>query len=415
MNIEAAALLDAIRGNAVVLDPAGTIVAANEAWMRFCRTNDGDPSAALPPASYFEPLPDDDPAGIGIRKVLDGKRPTYERVYPCHAPAEERWFRVVATRLAQGGALVVHYDVTDEQERIAAILDGSPFPIIELTLDGDAVYVSPAWTRVTGQDGSASDGRGWLTAIAEHDRGRVVDTLGNAIATSERCSIDARLAGTEGVGWIRLVAAPHHDQHGQLRRYVVSAVDVTADRANARRLAQVAQYDQLTGLPNRVQFEIALAASLAGLAATDDPPEGVGVLFIDLDDFKAVNDTHGHAAGDTVIRTVASRINSALRPGDTAARFGGDEFLVLATRTPGTTALHDLASRLVSAVREPIALNGGVEVRVGASVGGVVVRHGLDHSEVIALADQAMYRAKAGDGVHIEELEPAGTKASSFR
>ncbi len=157
-------------------------------------------------------------------------------------------------------------------------------------------------------------------------------------------------------------------------------------------LAHQAAHDPLTDLPNRTQARTLTAAALhrgrrAGTMT--------GLLFVDLDGFKGVNDRFGHATGDTVLRTVAGRLRSALRPGDVVCRLGGDEFVVLVEQVSAERELAELAERLIDTVSRPIR-EGGQDMRVGASIGIAVAQDAaVDADALFAEADAAVYRAKA--------------------
>lgn len=157
-------------------------------------------------------------------------------------------------------------------------------------------------------------------------------------------------------------------------------------------LAHRALHDELTGLPNRTLFldRVALA-----LAQSVRDTLSVAVLFLDLDGFKSVNDEHGHAAGDTVLQAVATRLLSSLRPGDTAARFGGDEFTMLTTGVSRVEDVVGLAERLVKRMATPFEL-GASDITLGASI-GIALACGIakDADAIVTDADEAMYRAKA--------------------
>nr|WP_240897567.1 GGDEF domain-containing protein [Kineococcus vitellinus] len=154
-----------------------------------------------------------------------------------------------------------------------------------------------------------------------------------------------------------------------------------------RALREQARTDALTGLANRAAFTEALQR------AASAPEAGFSVAFVDLDDFKLVNDARGHAAGDELLRTVAARLRAAVREGDVCARLGGDEFAVLLHGTDGASA-GALAERFVTALAEPVALPGG-SARVGASIGVAHRAPGEDAEQVVQHADVSMYAAKA--------------------
>ncbi|MDY7106088.1 MAG: diguanylate cyclase [Actinomycetota bacterium] len=167
-----------------------------------------------------------------------------------------------------------------------------------------------------------------------------------------------------------------------------------------RRLTDQAYTDGLTGLPNRRS----LIERLERLVAAGTPG---GVMYIDLDDFKLVNDGLGHAAGDALLREVAARLGGAVRRTDLVARLGGDEFAVLLAAPAGEEDARQVAARVVDAVREPFDI-GGSAVQVGASVGVSLCRPGLeDASILLSEADVAMYAAKAASAAGVEIFEPA--------
>jgi diguanylate cyclase (GGDEF)-like protein len=157
------------------------------------------------------------------------------------------------------------------------------------------------------------------------------------------------------------------------------------------RLSYLAQFDALTGLPNRTMYLDRLGQSLVE-AERDHRP--VGVLFVDLDRFKAVNDTFGHAVGDLVLEQAASRLNAAVRPGDTVGRLGGDEFAVALAHLANADDAASVAQKLVTQLSMPFQI-GGHTIYVSASIGiSVHPVDGNDPDTLLKCADTAMYRAK---------------------
>ncbi len=158
-----------------------------------------------------------------------------------------------------------------------------------------------------------------------------------------------------------------------------------------RRLAELAQFDQLTGLANRVLFRDYL---LKTLARADRHRELVAVMLLDLDRFKTVNDTHGHEAGDMLLKQIAQRLRGALRESDLVARLGGDEFTVVMDGLSDPSAIAGFATRILDVVRQPVQL-GSADVVTSASIGISVYPTDVDNiDELLASADAAMYRAK---------------------
>ncbi len=167
-------------------------------------------------------------------------------------------------------------------------------------------------------------------------------------------------------------------------------------QAATERLAHQAAHDTLTGLPNRAAVLARIAAELADARAGRPLP---AVLFVDLDGFKVVNDSMGHEAGDVLLCGVAARLRQAVRDTDVVGRLAGDEFVVVAPRTPDRAGAVEVARRVLAGLEEPLAVPGGGGARrlvnIGASVGVAVAQHAhTDPDELLRDADMAMYRAK---------------------
>ena len=175
---------------------------------------------------------------------------------------------------------------------------------------------------------------------------------------------------------------------GDLARSIQMAIERKSFEAQ---LAERANFDSLTGLVSRTLFQDRLAHAVARARRTD---ERAGLLFIDLDGFKAVNDALGHAAGDEVLRLVAARFRVAVRESDTLARFGGDEFTILIEPLAGAAAAARVAERVLAALRGPLAV-AEQEVCVTPSIGvAMFPDHAGEADALLRAADAAMYRAK---------------------
>jgi len=173
---------------------------------------------------------------------------------------------------------------------------------------------------------------------------------------------------------------------------LIAAIDITERKQAEARIAHMAHHDALTDLPNRVLFRQRMSEALA---LHGRGGELLGTLCLDLDNFKLVNDALGHPVGDRLLETVAGRIESVMRKGDTAARLGGDEFAVLASNVKAPDELAILAQRLIDVVGEPYQIDGQA-VTVGTSIGiAVAPGDGADADRLLRNADMALYRAKA--------------------
>lgn len=179
------------------------------------------------------------------------------------------------------------------------------------------------------------------------------------------------------------------DDNARLLAQLEIALEAT--RAKARKYQDAALYDGLTGLPNRAHF---LARLEEVCLEHRGRPDGFAVLFLDLDDFKAINDNHGHAAGDAVLCETATALTSCLREADLVARLGGDEFVVLLSRLRhGERDAQLIASNILASLGRPRSID-GIELSIEASVGWVPHDGELDAASVLAAADAAMYQHK---------------------
>lgn len=177
--------------------------------------------------------------------------------------------------------------------------------------------------------------------------------------------------------------------------YIDTVIDITRQRMTEERLTSLAYHDLLTGLPNRLLFDDRLHLELAhaqrsGLA--------LGVLFIDLDNFKPVNDTHGHNVGDLLLQEITARLKRCLREGDTVSRRGGDEFTVILSEIGSRSNCEKIVQVILFQLEKPIQIGHEV-ISVGASIGiSMSPQDGKDGPQLVARADEAMYRAKQAGG-----------------
>ena len=233
-----------------------------------------------------------------------------------------------------------------------------------------------------------------LSLVHPEDRAATAGALARAITGEGKVEVEWRVKRPDGsVGWFW--AETHVEADASGRAVAVRGVcqDVTEHRATAERIYRLAHHDALTGLANRSLLHDRVGEAIIRVRRSEGT---LAVLCLDLDGFKAVNDLHGHAAGDCLLREVAARLGKAVRETDTVARLGGDEFVVLQADPIQPETAQALAERLVAALAEPYDLGVGEPQRaVTASVGVALFPADGDNPEILLHnADTALYRAK---------------------
>jgi diguanylate cyclase (GGDEF)-like protein/PAS domain S-box-containing protein len=328
------------------------------------------------------------------------------RMYVDRLASEERHKEEVL-RL-HGDTLAALEAARQSEQRYALAAAGSNDGLWDWDVRADALYSSERWKMIIGlsPEHSVSTMEEWLTLVDEEDRAALQQAL-HAHLAGERSHFEHeyRMRHVDGsVRWVLCRGIAIRDEAGQAIRMAGSQTDISEQRAIRDSLAQAAQHDPLTNLPNRTLFRELLQRAIA--QGTRSPAPGYAVLFIDLDGFKGVNDTHGHVVGDRFLRAIAERLQSYLRPGDALARLGGDEFAVLAERLATPDDVRAIAERLQQALAAPFHVHDH-ELRGSASIGIVV--GAPQYRSVDALlrdADIAMYRAKAAGRGGYELFDP---------
>ncbi|WP_432543399.1 putative bifunctional diguanylate cyclase/phosphodiesterase [Kineococcus sp. SYSU DK002] len=288
------------------------------------------------------------------------------------------------------------------EERFATLAQSSPVPTIVSDLGARLSRVNDAFAELVGLPAEDLCGTAWLTHVVDDERAGVVEAVA-AVLAGERVVVDTRLRNAAGqVRWVTIRLAPSRTP-GYGAGFIGTVEDVTDRLAREHRLAYQAQHDLLTGLPNRLALLERLAdlvgdGTTSGPAGPAGPGEGVGVLMVDLDDFKTVNDGLGPEAGDAVLVEIARRLARTVRSGDMVARPGGDEFVLVCGDLTDLDAVEATARRVLDAVLAPVEVN-GLRLRLVASI-GVVLLSGLRCSaeEVVRDAGIAVHEAKAAGG-----------------
>ncbi|WP_432562110.1 putative bifunctional diguanylate cyclase/phosphodiesterase [Kineococcus sp. SYSU DK003] len=311
----------------------------------------------------------------------------------------QEWFWVVTVVLPEDER--AQAALRAAEERFATLAQSSPVPTIVSDVGARLSRVNDAFAQLVGLPAEELCGTGWLTHVVDDERAGVVEAVARVLA-GERVVLDTRLRNAAGqVRWVTVRLAPSRTP-GYGAGFIGTVEDVTDRLAREHRLAYQAQHDLLTGLPNRLALLERLADLLAlpGQAGTQPggPGSNVGVLMVDLDDFKTVNDGLGPEAGDAVLVEIARRLARTVRGGDMVTRPGGDEFVLVCSDLTDLDAVRATAQRVLDAVLAPVEVN-GLALRLVASI-GVVLLEGLTCSaeEVVRDAGIAVHEAKAAGG-----------------
>jgi len=259
-----------------------------------------------------------------------------------------------------------------------------------------ALYISPAFERIWQMPVSEiyADWRAWLRHVHEDDREPLRHAM-NTLRPDEEGEFEYRVCppGGETRHVVMRVYVVRDGQGHDVRRAGV-VQDVTERKAQEARIEHLAYHDGLTGLPNRTMLMDRLGLALSQAQRLE---QQVAVIYIDLDRFKPVNDSLGHAVGDRLLQEIARRLRATLRENDTVARVGGDEFQVVVCNVAGATGAARIAEKLMRALAEPFTLE-GQELHVTASLGvSLFPRDGASGELLLKFADIALYEAK-GEG-----------------
>ena len=294
-------------------------------------------------------------------------------------------------------------DLRAAEARFRAAFDHAPTGMLLATVlegsdGGRVVGLNTAMAGLVGGQPESIEGRSVLDLYHPDDHAAILaEHVALASGAVEKVDSERRLVRLDGAHlWVRRVASIIPDAQGRPAYVIAQLENVTERREAIAELSYRATHDALTGLPNRaLAFDrIEHAQALCERTGTR-----LALLFCDLDRFKAVNDSYGHAAGDALLRVTASRLLSVVRETDTAARFAGDEFVVCAEGLPADPAAAELravelAHRVQAAISRPVRVEGHV-LHPGVSIGVVVPEHpGVQVSDLVSDADAAMYAAK---------------------
>jgi diguanylate cyclase (GGDEF)-like protein/PAS domain S-box-containing protein len=322
----------------------------------------------------------------------DGPPRKYQQTFVPEFGADGRVIGVFAVTFDITERKLAEQRVSDAQARLKAIADNLPVLISYIDRQYRLTFANKTFQTWMGVDPELAVGSHLMALLGPQLYAQRLRQLTQAMA-GERVEFEVVSEALGITRHLQTVYIPDRQPDGSIGGIYALSTDVTAMKDAERRLQDLARNDPLTGLPNRREFETRLVQALARAGRSH---RAMAVIFLDVDHFKGINDGHGHATGDAVLKTFATRIRAAVRTTDTAARLAGDEFVVILEGLHDDTEASHVAAKLVEAIREPMPLPGGGEIHVTTSVGMACWGGtGEGAEDILDRADRALYRAKA--------------------
>ena len=288
----------------------------------------------------------------------------------------------------------------DDSQRLAETVFNSVNEAVMVTdRENRIVAVNPSFIAITGFSGEDVLGRNPSMLSDSRTESDEVKSMWQEMASTGRWQgeiVNRRKSGELYIGWVSINSV--RDAKGDIANYVSVFSDISERKISEKRMQYLAHYDLLTDLPNRALFGDRLQQ---GLVKARRDNELLALMFVDLDKFKSVNDTLGHHIGDLLLKEVAKRLRDCIRESDTAARIGGDEFVVILPDIQVEQDAVNVAEKILASIEAPCNLEGH-DVRIGVSIGiAIYPMHGNSDEVLLSNADAAMYQAKHGGGPSI--------------
>ncbi len=289
------------------------------------------------------------------------------------------------------------------EQRFRSLVQNASDLITVMAADTTITYQSPSAMRLLGLDGQDLVGTKLSDLLHPDDLGRMLRFFEDTMSMPGTMgTVEARLRHSDG-SWRHVeIRGTDQRQDPAVAGFIINTRDVTERKGLEEQLRHQAFHDPLTKLANRARFTDRLEHALARASRTSN---GLAVLFMDLDNFKSVNDSFGHRVGDEVLVEIGRRIEGCLRAGDTCARFGGDEFAILLEDVDGIQGVAHLAARIAQSLEAPHSKGAG-EVVVSASLGiAITDEQPISADDLLRKADLAMYAAKERGKARVEIYE----------
>ena len=286
-------------------------------------------------------------------------------------------------------------ELNEQEERWKVVLDYIVGGIWDWDLESDKIHISNQWKELLGYDGEEVDDElvFFFALIHPADKERFRRSISDYLNKVEPVfKSDIRLQCKDGTyRWFLYRGHAIWDSQGKSVRLIGIHTDITDHKQQLMNLEKMALYDNLTRLPNRVLF---YDFTEKMMAATQRSANKIGILFLDLDNFKVINDTYGHHVGDNVLKHIAGKLKSLIRPMDVIARFGGDEFMLAINSIQSENGLGLIVQRLRAGISEPFILN-EQEFKIDFSLGASIYPDNGDKLDtLLKIADKKMYDEK---------------------
>ncbi len=278
------------------------------------------------------------------------------------------------------------------EEKFRQLSAVSPVGIFQVNLEHKITYVNNRWSQITGMDQPSASLENWLSRIRIQDRRRALKAWSALMQHHQDFVVEVGFEKGEDITWSIIEASVLHDGKGEVYGYMGAISDIT-DLKNAQlQMETLAFFDPLTGLSNRRLFIDRLEKAVSESRRRNS---FIALLFIDLDQFKRINDSLGHEAGDQLLVEIARRLETSVRESDTVSRIGGDEFTVLLSDIDSSNGVRHICEKILTRLGRPIAIN-NQEVITTVSIGITLGPSDGDTGSILMRnADMAMYQAKA--------------------
>ena len=285
-----------------------------------------------------------------------------------------------------------HSSLKSSEEKFRKLTSLSPVGIFQINPEGEITYVNQRWREINNIKHQEPDLQVWFSNIHPEDAPALNKLWHRLVTEHEDMSCEVRLIAKNGsLSWVYIQATSLHSKEGTLLGFLGSVSDISELKKAQIQMENLAFYDPLTSLANRRLFKNRLAKAVKSVQRNNN---SIALLFLDLDQFKRINDTLGHDIGDALLKEIARRLDHNVRENDTVSRIGGDEFTILLTDVNNTKDVRIVADKILHSLSRPFMLN-GQEIISTVSIGITMTpEDSIEPNTLMKNADLAMYRAK---------------------